>query len=134
MAKDPSSNTTNDREDLVQNTENPQGLDPASDSDLDGASGGSFWSVVTDVLDDVVHVMPFTGPISDGVEMAVTGKTHMQNSIERSLNQAEIAGDAGDTSVGSVIGRAFLPNTYDEAQRKYVDKKFDEAMRDDLSS
>lgn len=110
--------------------------DIASPNDelLSEAAGGSFGSFFSDVTDLAIHANPFTGPVSDVTELAISGKTHEQNRAETYARQEEIAEAAGDTGVGSEIARVFLPNTYDEVQKKYVNKEYNDALKDDHTS
>lgn len=131
-------NSTND----PHQSDPDQGLSstPPSDSPapndelLREAGGGSFGSIFSDIADFVVHSTPFVADISDGVEQIITGKSHMENKMETIINQTVIAEAAGDTSVGSQIAREFLPQTYDEVQKKYVNKELNDAFLDDQMS
>lgn len=91
-------------------------VESVSDSELIQGRGGSFNSWFTDVVLDIADVLlPGFGSLADPRSKA-------------KAEQDKIAERAGDTSIGGVLARTFLPTTVAEAQTKYANKIRKEAQ------
>lgn len=91
-------------------------VESVSDSELMQGQGGSFNSWFTDIVLDVVDVLlPGFG-------------SNLDPRSKAKAEQDKIAERAGDTSIGGVLARTFLPTTVAEAQTKYANKIRKEAQ------
>ena len=91
-------------------------VEPVSDDELMQGQGGSFNSWFTDIVLDVCDVLlPGFG-------------SNLDPRSKAKAEQDKIAERAGDTSIGGVLARTFLPTTVAEAQTKYANKIRKEAQ------